>query len=82
MELTEKMPRLPFTFAEAIHLALISPLWYYAMNPFVDEQLENKKVEASHIKFIKIIRPFITFSLVGFCVFLYYKTAAQATFPL
>jgi alkane 1-monooxygenase len=36
LELTDKMPRFPFTFGEGFYLASISPLWYYIMNPFVD----------------------------------------------
>jgi len=44
LELNEKMPRFPFSFVEGVYLAFIPPLWYYIMNPFVDEVLSKKPV--------------------------------------
>jgi hypothetical protein len=37
LELTDKMPRFPFNFVEGAFIALIPPLWFYVMNPYVDE---------------------------------------------
>jgi hypothetical protein len=37
LELTEKMPKFPFGFGDGFNIALIPPLWYFIMNPFVDQ---------------------------------------------
>lgn len=44
MELTDKMPKFPFNFFEGSFLALVPPLWYYVMNPYVDEVIQKTPV--------------------------------------
>lgn len=50
------MPRFPFNFVDAALLTLIPPLWYYMINPFVDEVISNKPVDKSHKKITKLIK--------------------------
>jgi hypothetical protein len=80
MELTEKMPKFPVTFNEAIYLCP-TPLWYYIMNPFVDEQLEGKKVSPSHIKFVNFLRHAVFVMVIGIVVLVYHKTVSPLTIP-
>ena len=35
VELTDKMPKIPFSVFEAFLIATIPPLWYKIMNPYV-----------------------------------------------
>ena len=56
LELSEKMPRFPFSFIEGVYLAIIPPLWYYIMNPFVDEVLQKKSVSKEHKQLTKYIK--------------------------
>jgi hypothetical protein len=42
------MPKFPFSFLEGIIMSLFPPLWYYIMNPFVDAEIEGKKVSEKH----------------------------------
>jgi hypothetical protein len=73
LDLNEKMPKFPVTFNEAFYLS-VTPLWYYIMNPFVDEQLEGKKVPESHIRFVKFLRHVVFTGVVGLCVYAYHAT--------
>ena len=52
LELTDKMPKFPFSFLDGSLYGLIPPLWYYIMNPYVDEVLENKPISKGHRKFV------------------------------
>lgn len=49
------MPRFPFNFIEGSFLALIPQLWYFIMNPYVDEVLDNKPIEKSHRVVVKYL---------------------------
>jgi alkane 1-monooxygenase len=77
LELTEKMPKFPITFYEGTFLALIPPLWYYLMDPYVDEQLLNKNVEKSHIKFTNFVRHSVFVVLSCASAYLYYVSVLQ-----
>ena len=50
------MPHFPFSFLEGTLLALIPPLWYYLMNPYVDLYMEKKPVEKMHDQIVKIVK--------------------------
>jgi alkane 1-monooxygenase len=82
LELNDKMPKFPITFNEGLYLSFISPLWYYLMNPFVAEQLENKKVDPSHIKFVYFIRQLVFIVVIGVCAYFYHLTVSQPALPL
>jgi H+/gluconate symporter-like permease len=75
LDLNEKMPKFPVTFGEAFYLSL-TPLWYYIMNPFVDEVLEGKKVNPSHIKFVNFLRHSVFVMVIGIVVLVYHKTVS------
>ncbi len=57
------MPRFRFSFFQGMFLALIPPLWYYVMNPYVDEQIERKTVNKGHDLKVKIIKEGIFFAV-------------------
>lgn len=44
LSLTPSMPTFKFSFFEGMLLCLIPPFWFYIANPYVDEQMSNKKV--------------------------------------
>lgn len=69
LELTDRMPRFPFPFMHGALIALFPPLWFYVMNPFVDEVIEKKEVDKQHKKITKWISeglPLIIFCKVLF----------------
>lgn len=73
LELTDKMPRFPFPFMHGALLALFTHLWYYIMNPFVDEVIEKKEVTKTHrtiTKWVSEILPLMIFvkALYDACV--------------
>lgn len=61
MELTDQMPRFPFNFIEGSFLALFPPLWFFMMNPYVDEVLDKKEVPSSHRKTVFWIKEVVSF---------------------
>jgi alkane 1-monooxygenase len=65
LELTEKMPKFPFNFLEGAFIAIIPPLWYHIMNPYVDEVLEGKPVNKSHRKLTKYVKESVYLLLVA-----------------
>lgn len=74
IELTPTMPRFPMTFQEGIFMAMMPPLWFYIMNPYVDEQIEGKKVSASHKKITQLASQFIMAFWFILSVYFYYET--------
>lgn len=56
LELTDKMPRFPFNFFEGGLISLFPPLWYYIMNPYVDEVMEKKPIPKTHRTIVKFIK--------------------------
>ena len=44
---------------------MISPLWFYIMNPYVDEVIEGKKVSESHKKITLIVKHIAFFLTVA-----------------
>jgi hypothetical protein len=39
------MPKFPFSFIEGAFISFIPSLWYFVMNPYVEELMEGKKIE-------------------------------------
>lgn len=69
LELNEKMPRFPFSFVEGVYLAFIPPLWYYIMNPFVDEVLSKKPVTKQHKRLTKYIKEVIYLAVTVYYIY-------------
>lgn len=64
LELTAKMPRFPFSFNEGAYIALTPPLWYFVMNPYVDEALDRaKEVSKTHQKMVFYIKEGISLAI-------------------
>lgn len=74
MELTPTMPKFPMSFQEGIFMAMIPPLWFYVMNPYVDEQIENIKVSPFHAKLTRVASQLVM--MFWFCMagYFYYET--------
>lgn len=68
------MPKFPMSFQDGINMALIPPLWFYIMNPYVDEQIEKKNVSSSHIKQTKIASQFVMWLWFFMTAYFYYET--------
>ena len=79
MELTPAMPKFPMSFQEGVYMAMIPPLWFHIMNPYVDEQIEHKKVSASHVKLTRVASQLMMVFWLSMAGYFYYETVVLAS---
>ena len=66
LEMNDKMPVFPFSFFDGSVFCIIPQLWYFIMDPYVDEAVEGKKVDKRHDKLIKRMTDWMNYLLTAF----------------
>ena len=76
LDLTKEMPVFPFGFYEGMYMCVLPPLWYYVMDPYVDEALGRKKVSESHRRIVFWIMEVFSLFIVSYLAMQVYRAYA------
>ena len=72
--MNETMPDLPCAVFDVVNLAFVPPLWYYAMNPIVDQIIEGKPLPRGHEKKVRWIAEAFTVGILTSIWYFVYQT--------